>query len=91
MGKIKTGLVVLGVSVGGFLLMGSSCDTHGSSDYGTVSHGPADVIEFPDGYRNVASKCDGPNRVYSGSSASSDSLPAAVAVVPNDPRCTGVK
>jgi len=87
MGKIKTGLVVLGVTAVGFLTMGSSCDTHGSSDYGNVSHGPADVIEFPDGFRNVAHKCDGPNMVYSGSSASSDSLPASVSVVKDDPRC----
>lgn len=89
MGKIRLTLGALALSGLVIGLSASSCDTHGSSDYGTVSHGPADVIEFPDGFRNVASKCDGPNRVYSGSSAASDSLPASVAVVANDPRCTG--
>jgi len=45
----------------------------------------ASVLNFPDGFSNVATKCDGPNRVYvifhsSGSYGS-------ISVVPNDPRC----
>lgn len=51
--------------------------------------GPATVIQFPYGFRNVAYKCDGPNMVYSGSAGVDDSLPPSIAVVPNDPRCTG--
>ena len=51
-----------------------------------VNDSPADIIEMPDGFSNLASKCDGPNRVYvvfhhSGAYGS-------VSVVPNDPRCT---
>lgn len=49
--------------------------------------GPARVIEYPYGFRNVAAKCDGHNMVYSLSAAVDDSLPGGVAVVPNDPRC----
>ena len=49
--------------------------------------GPATVIQFPYGFRNVAYKCDGPNMVYSGSAGADDSLPPSIAVVPNDPRC----
>lgn len=67
-----------------------SCETHGDADSDKVDNAPADIIQFPDGFRNVAHKCDGPNMVYSGSSGVDSSFPAAVAVVSNDPRCTGV-
>lgn len=61
--------------------------THQSSDYGNVNHAPANVVQFPDGFRNIAYKCDGPNMVYSVSSANSDSLSGGVAIAANDPRC----
>lgn len=47
------------------------------------------MIEMPDGFSNIASKCDGPNRVYV--VFHSDSAYGSVAVVANDPRCTGGK
>lgn len=62
------------------------------SDSGTSDRnfGPARVLAFPDGFRNVAAKCDGPNMVYSGSRGqSSDHVSSGVAVVPNDQRCPG--
>jgi len=46
----------------------------------------ADTMSFPDGYSNVAHKCDGPNMVYS--AFKGDANRSAVAVVPNDPRCS---
>lgn len=46
---------------------------------------PADTITFPDGFSNVASKCDGPNRVYV--IFKGDLGYGSVHVVPNDPRC----
>jgi hypothetical protein len=48
---------------------------------------PARTIAFPDGYGNVAAKCDGPNMVYSGR-VSADGR--TMAVVANDPRCKDV-
>lgn len=51
--------------------------------------GPADVMTFPDGFSNVAGKCDGPNRVYV--AFKGDNNRAAVAVVANDPRCVGAR
>lgn len=66
----------------------AGCDaTHRDSDTSKVDHAPATVIQFPDGFRNVAAKCDGPNMVYSGSAGANDDMPASVAVVPGDPRC----
>lgn len=47
---------------------------------------PAQIITMPDGFNNVASKCDGPNRVYV--VFHSDSAYGSVSVVANDPRCT---
>jgi hypothetical protein len=69
-----------------------SCGGEGSKDAprGVDDEGPADVLLFPDGFSNVAHKCDGPNMVYSstnGGSGNEGSNRAAIAVVPNDPRC----
>jgi hypothetical protein len=59
---------------------------------GTEDTGAADIMRFPDGFSNVAHKCDGPNMVYSstngGGTDNAESTRAAIAVVPNDPRCT---
>lgn len=46
---------------------------------------PAFRIAFPDGYSNVARKCDGSNMVYS----SRNSKGVSVDVVKDDPRCGG--
>lgn len=40
---------------------------------------------MPDGFSNWASKCDGPNRVYT--IYHGDQKYGSIAVVPNDPRC----
>ena len=47
---------------------------------------PARVITFPDGFSNAAGKCDGPNMLYS--PFKGDENRTALAVAPNDPRCT---
>lgn len=49
--------------------------------------GTAQVVEFPDGFSNLAGKCDGPNYIYSGYHGDGNRM--AIAVVPNDPRCRG--
>lgn len=52
----------------------------------TENDGPAQVISMPDGFSNLASKCDGPNRVYV--VFHNNNPYGSVAVVANDPRCT---
>ncbi|WP_431977596.1 hypothetical protein [Micromonospora haikouensis] len=47
---------------------------------------PADIVTFPDGFSNVATKCDHGNRIYSAYHA--DSPYAAITVVPDDVTCT---
>lgn len=44
------------------------------------------VIEMPDGFSNMATKCDHGNRVYV--AFKGDANRAAVAVVPADPTCS---
>lgn len=52
---------------------------------GNTNSAPADTIEMPDGFSNVATKCDHGNRIYV--AFHGDSSFAAVAVVPNAPGC----
>lgn len=52
-----------------------------------TNSGPARVIEFPDGFSNMAAKCDGPNMVYS--PYKGDDNRTAIGIAPNDPRCAG--
>lgn len=81
--------------VAGAALLGGACNngfdkiTERFSDAprGETNNGPADIITMPDGFSNVSSKCDGPNRVYV--VFKSNSAYGAVAVAPNDPRCRG--
>jgi hypothetical protein len=46
---------------------------------------PAQVIRMPDGFSNLSSKCDGPNRVYV--IYHGDNAYGSIAVAANDPRC----
>lgn len=47
--------------------------------------GPADVITMPDGFSNIATKCDRGTRVYV--VFKGDNLYGAITAVPNDPTC----
>jgi len=55
------------------------------ADRGTTNDAPADTITFPDGFSNVATKCDHGNRVYV--IFKGNSPYGSVAVVPDDPSC----
>ena len=61
--------------------------THQDAPSNVTNTGPADVMFYPAGFRNVAHKCDGPNMVYVTSSGQGDTHPSGVFVVANDPRC----
>lgn len=54
---------------------------------GSTNSAPADTITFPDGFSNVATKCDHGNRVYV--LFKGDSAYGSVSVVPADPTCRG--
>jgi len=57
------------------------------AERGATNNSPADTITFPDGFSNAATKCDHGNRVYVLYKA--DLAYGSIAVVPNDPSCSG--
>lgn len=82
---MKIRIIAVGVAA---VLVLAGCGNHRSNNASAIEPtGPASIIEFPHGFRNVAFKCSGPNMVYSLSAAVDDTLPGGVAVVANDPRC----
>lgn len=54
---------------------------------GQTNSVPADIIEMPDGFTNVATKCDHGNRVYV--AFHNDGSFASIAVVAAAPECKG--
>jgi hypothetical protein len=52
---------------------------------GADNTGPAQKLNMPDGYSNVATKCDHGNRIYV--AFHGDAAYAAIAIVPQDPTC----
>jgi len=80
------GVAALAVSLGALASCGQKAqEPFQDAERGATNDSPADTITFPDGFSNVASKCDGPNRVYV--LFKSDAAYGSVDVVPNDPRC----
>jgi hypothetical protein len=84
--KIKLAVVALSLAV----LGGCADSSHQDAPSGTKNSGPADIINMPAGYRNVAHKCDGPNMVYVTSAGQDDVRASGVFVLANDPRCQGL-
>lgn len=82
----------VGAAALGILLLASGCskftEPFKDAPRSHVDNGqPADLIRMPDGFSNAATKCDHGNRIYI--AYHGDSGYAAIAVVPNDPSCTG--
>lgn len=88
--KLKVVIATLSVAVvtlGGVTACGAG---HRSSSTDNVDHAPASVLQFPNGFWNVAYKCQGHNMVYSLShSTTSTALAGALAISPNDVQCGG--
>lgn len=74
------------------LLSGADgCESSQDAGFTERDKGPARVIvNMPDGYSNVAAKCEGPNMVYviyHGNNSEGAKPYGSLAVVANDPRC----
>jgi len=72
------------------VLLAAGCSDKATEQFNDAPRGSnndekADTMSFPDGYSNVAHKCDGPNMVYS--AFKGDANRSAIAVAVNDPRC----
>ena len=82
---MKARRVLIGLALSAVVLVG--CDSYndkrgiGDAPVGSSQDGPAEVINFPDQFANVATKCDGHgHRIYS------TTREAAVTVIA-DPTC----
>ena len=64
---------------------GKTVEPFNDAPVGVQNKGPADGINFPDGFSNVSTKCDHGNRVYI--AFHGDGAYAAIAVVARDPTC----
>lgn len=87
---IKRGLAALTIAVTTVALSGCTgkvSEPFKDAPRGATNSGPADTITMPDGFSNVAAKCDGTNRVYV--VFHGDNPYGDIAVVANDPRCKG--
>lgn len=63
----------------------SACEQEQDAPVNSRDKTAATLMNMPDGFSNVAHKCDGPNMVYT--VFHGDSSYGSVAVAPNDPRC----
>lgn len=85
----RIALSVAGVAVGLIALTG--CGDKYTEPFrdaprsATTNDKPADVIEMPDGFNNLATKCDHGNRVYV--TYHGDAGYGSVTVVKGDPTC----
>lgn len=84
-GTLGVALIVVGVATG--------CSTHQDSPTPPAQNirdgQNTQVLNMPDGFRNVAYACDVyGNLVYVTSAKADDTLPSGVFVIPNAPQCT---
>ncbi len=76
-----TAAVLLSVSA-----CGNYTEPYKDADRGNVDKSPGDILLMPNGFSNVAVKCDGSTRVYT--IYHGDNAYGAVAAVPNSPECS---
>lgn len=66
---------------------GKMSEPYQDAERGDQNTDPADTITMPDGFSNVAAKCDGTTRVYV--IFKGDNIYGSIAVSPNHPKCGG--
>lgn len=76
-------LALVGVLAG----CGKLVEPYNDAPVASQNKTPAEVLNMPDGFSNVATKCDHGNRVYV--AFHGDATYGAIAVVANDPSCGG--
>ena len=77
--------VLVGVALIGTAGCAKQLEPYKDAPRGSTNSSPADVIEMPDGFSNVATKCDHHNRIYV--AFKGDANRASIAVVPNAEGC----
>ena len=88
-----TVVLALAIAVTATTIGISSCSSKSREPFrdapgsGVVNSTGADSITMPDGFSNLATKCDHGNRIYV--AFHGDKNYAAIAIVPQDPTCKG--
>lgn len=82
-------LAVMALAIGGVAACDKMTEPYKDAERGASNTAPADTITMPDGFSNVATKCDHGNRIYV--AFKGDQNRAAIAVVPNDPTCQAAR
>lgn len=79
-------IVIAAVILAAGLLTGcKAAEPYNDAPVNEHNQAPADVLNMPDGYSNVATKCDHGNRIYV--AFHGDGAYAAMRGVPQDPTC----
>src|SRR4029453_4331946 len=81
---ILLAIVIMTIGLSG-ACSGKQLERYNDAPVGVQNTGPADVMNMPDGFSNVATKCDHGNRVYV--IFHNDAAYGSVAVVAKDPTC----
>lgn len=81
----KTLAAALAISALALTGCGKATEPFKDAERGGTNNSPADTITFPDGFSNVATKCDNGNRVYV--LFKGDLAYGSIAVVPGDESC----
>ena len=79
---ICTGVLLVSLSACG---LGKATEPFKDADRGKTNTGTADTLTMPDGFSNVATKCDHGNRIYV--AFKGNHAYASIAVVPNADDC----
>jgi len=82
--------IALGLTATVLVLGTAACGDKATEQFndagrGSTNDAKADIVTFPDGFSNVATKCDNGNRVYV--VFRGDGQRAGISVVPADPSC----
>jgi hypothetical protein len=83
-----TAVAAAGFAIGALTLTGcmdKATEPFKDAPRGTTNNGKADVVTMPDGFSNVATKCDHGNRIYT--AFHGDHTYGSITVVPADPTC----
>lgn len=86
---MRVKLVVVVMALAFLAGCGKATEPFRDAPRGEANDDPADILHFPDGFSNVAAKCDGTTRVYV--VFKNDNQYGSVAVSPNHPDCEGAE
>lgn len=83
--RVGIAAAIAALSVAALTGCGKFVEPYNDAPVGSQNKAPADVVNMPDGFSNVATKCDHGNRVYV--IYHGDEAYGSLAVMPAEPTC----